>query len=322
MKKSIRNLVADKINKLREQIKVWDDPNASSEAKGVVLSQLVGSDVAIWSQIARVAGRKTVTKTVLAPAQPILPAKPAMEKSAPTPGTILPVSSPAPKSAPVAATKFMPAKPALPTGTAPARTLQVAIKEPTLVEKRDRFINLLRQFVQDNGRIDGAKVRGNLAGMLDSGVELEPKHFEVVFAAARKAGEIGFYILDRKTSSVFYRAPAETVDAHVFGQDGELVQVLAEMSEAGEKVSNKTVARTHILIDALDALKKAGRLGEFEIGRVEALLAATRRANHQRLIEEVEEILSVSHEEQMNQIHEQAKVENRPFAGLKEMLAS
>lgn len=325
MKKSIKNLIADKINEVRGMLKILDDPKASNEAKGTVLADLVGSDPAFWQQIAAVVSRKPATKKVIAaPAQQPTAAK-TVQTTAPTPGTILSAPAPAPKP-PVVATKLMPAKPAALTGTAPARMLQVAPPakpEPTLVEKRDRFVNKLKQFVNDGAKIDGAEIRRNLEGMLGSGVELESKHFEAVFTAAKKASEVGFYIIDKKSTGIFYRAPVEVVDNYVFGQDGEMVQVLAGLNETNDiGKAGKIVARTYIMLDALDAMKKAGRLGEFENSRVEALFGAFKRLGHEKLADEINQLLSSSQEEELEKIHQQAKVENRPFAGLKEMLAS
>ncbi|MFA6270469.1 MAG: hypothetical protein WC657_04655, partial [Candidatus Paceibacterota bacterium] len=59
-------MIEQKIQNLREQIAIWDNPTASSEEKGKVLAALVGNDPSFWGSVAKLATSpaKKVIKTI------------------------------------------------------------------------------------------------------------------------------------------------------------------------------------------------------------------------------------------------------------------
>lgn len=272
---SIRKLVAEKIEIFRKQIAVWDSPSASPEAKGKVVVDLLGNDPRFLNAV----GKLATTKTVVVRAteeKPVVASVP----------TIPAFKTPLP---PVKFASSVPTKPV--PATAPARTLE-SMQVETPEQKRDKFFSILTGFLAGK-RIDFEKTRGFMASVFRSGVSLARENWETIFAAMKKAAINSFYLLDSANAPKFFAvAPADLTDDYVFGQDGAMVLILADISEleGGNKMPNWLVAKVWILMAALITIES--QLDDFGIGRVQALLTAVEGVDGpENLIGEIRSLL-------------------------------
>lgn len=285
---SIRKLVAEKIEILRKQIAVWDSPSSSPEAKGKVVVSLMGNDPRFLGAIAKLATTS----------------KPAVKELPPVPVRAITL-------------------PALPKPAAPlpadvsARTLQPAGPVETPERRRDRFFSILAGFLAGK-KIDFEKTREFMASVFRSGVSLTRENWETLFSGMKEAVANGFYLLEAANAPKFFAAaPMDLVDDYVFGPDGAMILVLADISElkSGSKMPNRLVAKIWVLMAALAAI--GDRLDDFGIGRVEALLTAVVEANGpEGLIGEIRSLLPTD----IEVIHKQAHVPNYALAGLEAAL--
>lgn len=192
---------------------------------------------------------------------------------------------------PIPAEKFfsVPVKPV--PATAPARTLKQEEKTPE--QRRDGWFKILLAFVEGKMRIDPEKTCGLTAAVLRSGVALTRKHWEVFFAAMKKADEIGFSVTGKAVDPVkmFASAPTDLIDNHLFGQDGMMITTLANFSELkADKMPGWLIARTWVLVAALSAIEN--QLDEFGTGRIQVLLAAVEKLDGpEKLIGAIQSLL-------------------------------
>lgn len=278
---SIRKIVAEKINDLREKIAIWDSPSASSEAKGNALASLVGNDPRFWGVIAKLATNK----------------KPMVETADPA---VIPVSTVI-MSKPIPTEKFAKLSPASTRpvpATAPARTLQPPAKpEETPEQRRDKFFSILTGFIAGK-RIDFEKTRNFMVSVFRSGVELTKENWKTLFAAMKRAATIGHYLIDSGSATKFFAAaPAELIDDYVFGQDGAMTLAMADLRDSeGNSMPAWLIAKVWVLVAALVAIED--NMDEFAESRVEKLLNAVKEADGPgRLIEEIQALLPTETEE-------------------------
>jgi len=256
---SIKRLVAEKIERLRGMIAVWDSPTASQEEKGKVLSAIIGDEPKFWAEIAK---RASATKRVATiKAEEIVQAKPELVATTKTV-----IAEKAPTPAPPAKARLAPAKPV--PATAPARELTEK-KSPF-----EQFIGFLAAFVADKRRLNVSKTCEAAANLLTEGLKMTVDQANTLFAAIRKADSLGLHILDRRTDLAFLEnVPAEVLSDHMFGLEGALNTLIAKVRGAGEKdkwIIPLVLFNTRILL----VLDKKGGLGEVELSRTEALLIA------------------------------------------------
>lgn len=273
---SIRKIVLGTIENLRQQIAIWDDPNASSEAKGRVLSVLVGNDPHFWSEVAkraiiRPASTAPMTKEEIVRevekmetvAEPLVSKQTTMVLSSAT--------SPAPATAPA---RTLASVPTPASTTAPARK----------ITESDGGLKTWVGFL--TGAIKGSNIPWKTAQNLTTklflgGVKLTQEQWTLFFAALKAADEKGNHLLDTKAkpATIFASAPVELVDDLLFGRDGILPSVTGEVADCDGKMENWLCAKCSIVLDAVEAVDIGKEIGKQEEKLVEKFLNAIDQAN-------------------------------------------
>ncbi len=244
---SIRNSIAEKIEKIRQHIGVWDDPKSSREEKAEALAKLVGNDPAVWSAIAAVVSRKPMTrfgeKGVAR-----------TEAKSSVASALLAVENPKP-----ARQKVVP-KPV--SATAPARVLD----EPMGDEVVKTWVGFL------TGITRGSKIPWETCQRLTSklftgGFLPTLEQWNLLFSAMKKANEVGRFIVGNsaKPAEIFASAPAELLEDYLFGQEGIVPHLTGEVKDA--KVGGMPAwlcAKLSICLDAIEVLDEKRGLDEQE----------------------------------------------------------
>lgn len=238
----LKRLIENKIRMLVENTAILRDPSASFEKRGAALIAVFGNDPEVQKAVGQIAFRK--------------------EKSVET--------------KPVATTVISLPKPAPQPSVVPARKLDT---EKSPEQRRDLWFKILGGFLSGR-KIDPIKTSRMTTSVFLSGVELTLEHWQFFFNAMKKAAECGFFILhnDANPAEVFMTAPIDLLDEYVFGKDGAMVSVLANLSElnGGSRMPGWLVAKAYVLANAVSALdsRYADGIGEQEMSWVGKLQAA------------------------------------------------
>jgi hypothetical protein len=182
----------------------------------------------------------------------LMPTAPA--KSAPAPAKVA-TASPAPK--PVAIAPAKPAQPAM----APARTLAT-----DTVELMKTWLGYLRGVVA--GKHDPKLIQGVqklTVRIFREGIKLTADNWSMFFSALTTANKNGNHIIDRSANplAIFTMAPVDLVIEYVFGTDGFLVGVTADLADLRGEMQPWMIAKANIVLDAVEAIKaNAGLNGE------------------------------------------------------------
>lgn len=260
---SIKSLITARIDKIRAQIAVWENPKASLEAKGAAIAEIVGNDPAFWSQIARVAGR--VKKTV---AIKILPE---------TQLTATPIApAPEPVVEPVLSHPPAPVRPA----DAPPRKL-TSPEQKTPEQRRDTWHRWLAQFVSGECRIDAEKTRSLTKSIIKSGVKLDMTHWKTLFDAMLKAYSERFYLIDSRLGKAefFSSAPPNLLRDFAFGKNGLLPSTNAEISECNGAMPSWLCAKSYLVFSVIKAADMQSPLDKKERRLVEAFIDGIEQNN-------------------------------------------
>lgn len=151
--------------------------------------------------------------------------------------------------------------------TAPAREL--SDKSPL-----ERFIDFLAGFVAGKRRLSVQETCRKSAELLVSGIEMTFDQANTLFAAIRKADLHGMHIIDRRTDLAFLKGvPADVLSDYMFGLEGILNTLIANVRGATDK-DGWIIPQVVFNVRVLSALDKKNKLGEVELSRTEALLAA------------------------------------------------
>lgn len=194
--------------------------------------------------------------------------------------------------------------PPTPIDQVPARKLagpDVKEKSTTKVVKtpemqRDALMGILYKFLSGEEWIDAERTRGFIASVFNSGVELKDEHWQIMLESVRISWGRNMYLLDRSISSEFFdSAPPHLLRQTVFGDDGLIVTTIAQLSEVCNLIPPALIAKTHVVVDAVDAIDRGKDPGlrDNEIDRLKNLESAVRTAQGPgNLLDKIEEILS------------------------------
>ena len=151
--------------------------------------------------------------------------------------------------------------------TAPARQL-----EPEPVDNRfDNWKRGLKRVVE--GKIEGGlsgffkDLQAATQSVFQAGFELANGDWELLFSAMKRARETGNFIVGNlcKPGLIFKEAPTNLLQEHLFGIDGAVVAVTAEVADCGELLSLWLGPKAGIVFDMAFALN--GRVAVDEIDR-------------------------------------------------------
>jgi hypothetical protein len=223
-----------------------------------------------------------------------------------TPIKVVAPPAPKPAASPTAAK---------PVQTAPARTL---------VDSK-KWFGFLRDIV--GGKTDQKTMRsvqGLTIQIFHDGFKLLAEDWKLFFAALKAANKGGQHIVEKEANPpmIFKLAPVALVRDFIFGQDGFLVILLAEIGDhAKEEMAPWMCAKTNICLDAVEEVDIKSKLDDTEatwLGRLINLLKAKQGPG--RLIQKAEDILNGA---DLDTIHRRAMVtsdvmaEKFKMAGLK-----
>lgn len=157
--------------------------------------------------------------------------------------------------------------------TAPARQL-----EPESVDTRfENWLRGLRRVVE--GKIEGGlrdfyqALQVVTQGIVDAGHKLEADNWQLLFSAMKEARKSGNYIVGNscKPAIFFKSAPTNLLQESLFGTDGVVVSVTAEVADCGELLPLWLPPKAGIGLDMVSALKGRVTVDEIDLRKLRRL---------------------------------------------------
>ncbi|MEK7669413.1 MAG: hypothetical protein AAB350_02365 [Patescibacteria group bacterium] len=255
---SIKKLVAEKIESIRSMIAVWDNPIASQEEKGKVLSTILGHEPKFWEEIARRAlaskhsKKATKADVVQAKAEPITATNVVVVQKAPVSMVARP--TPAKLVAATAQARTLRVQPAVAGTSDFADKLNGAAKGIGLEDHTP--LARFRQLLKMEGRQVGsywAELRGLLEVVLQKKAIQEVSDWKLLVAKAKK----NLFFGGKNGGAFLAQCPKEGVADLLLADDG--LWALIEDIRIEREANQSSPFHVAFVIDACGVVGKEAK---------------------------------------------------------------